>query len=114
MCQQNKLVSSTEKGSLGICHLKRLWAKAMLSREGRLPEELRASEWTMDLVVIDGLGLALEETMAFLYQEALEFRVFEQWILDKHGGAIDQQRIDRINASIGGETDDYETQTTIS
>jgi hypothetical protein len=114
MYQQSELASSMEKGDLGIYHLKRLWAKAMLGRKGQLPEELRGSEWTTDLVVIDGLGLPLEETMAFLYQEAADFQIFEQWILEKNNGAIEQQRIDRINASIEGVTYNSEVRAAIS
>jgi hypothetical protein len=50
-----------------------------------------------DRVIIDGLGLALEETMKYLLQEAPDFDRFENWILDKNDGRIDRLRIEKIN-----------------
>ena len=114
MGKQKELSSSKEKGNLGVCHLKRFWEKAMLSRKGELPEELRGAEWTTDLVVIDGLGLPLEGTLAFLYQDAMEFETFEQWILDKHAGSINQQLINRVNAAVMDEKYDNENGKLLS
>jgi Phytanoyl-CoA dioxygenase (PhyH) len=94
--------SSTEMGSLGVMHLKRLWGKAMLARAGRSQPHW-ANEFRQDNIVLHGLGLALEETLGYLYQQGPSFAAFEQWIREANGGAPDPLQIERINATITGD-----------
>ena len=67
-----------------------------------MAEGERANEWVLDKMVIHGLGLALEETLQYLSQNAPTYSEFEQWVLRKNEGSLDGERIDRINAAIGG------------
>ncbi|HEY8185914.1 MAG TPA: phytanoyl-CoA dioxygenase family protein [Pyrinomonadaceae bacterium] len=101
MKEENSLVSSTEVGSLGVLHLKRLWSR-VTSHQSRPRNGDRANEWDLDRVVIHGLGLSLEETLQYLAQQAPGYSEFEHWILQKNEGTIDRTCIDRINSAISG------------
>ena len=94
------VVSSQEVGELGVWHLKRLWHKSMLKRQGLMPTQNVTNEWDMDKIVIFGLGLALEETLLHLLQAAPTYPELEQWVLQQNGGVIAPNRIARINAAI--------------
>lgn len=102
MPDQREPAARDDLGKLGVCHLKRLWSKCRLGAAGKLPDELKGREWTLDLMVIDGLGLPLEQTMAFLHGDATTFDTFEDWVLKWNGGRIAQWRIERINATVKG------------
>jgi len=96
------LISSAETGSFGVFHLKRLWQKAISTRGGRnFPHD--EDEWMRDKIVLFGLGLAIEETFQYLYQNAPAFEEFERWILEINGGQIDARQVERINATLRGE-----------
>jgi hypothetical protein len=88
--------------ALGVPHLGRLWNRARLSRQGK-GTPVSEMEVMRDKVTLAGLGLGLEETMEYLFQAAPGFAEFEQWVLAINGGAIPQERIDRINATISGK-----------
>jgi len=96
------LISSEETTRFGVPHLKRLWQRAMLMRNGQyLPR--RENEWIHDKIVLFGLGLALEETFQYIYQKAPDFKEFEDLILKINGGNIDTAQLERINAALNGE-----------
>jgi hypothetical protein len=97
------LISSAEPSNFGALHLKRLWQRAILTRSGQnLPRS--ENEWMLDKIVLFGLGLALEETFQYLYQHAPAFEEFEKWILEINGGSIEAAQIERINATLRGES----------
>ena len=81
--------------------MKRFWSRAMLLREGRF--ESAGEEWSRDKILVFGLGLGLQETFHYLYQDAPSFDQFEQWALEINGGTIEPERIARINAAMTGQ-----------
>ena len=89
----------TETGRLGVCGLKRSWARLGLQRQGLIPFDRH--EFHRGRLVWDALGVGLEQTLPFLGQNAPTFEAFEQWILDTTGG-ISPERIARINAALTG------------
>lgn len=94
------LPSSTETGSLGIPHLKRVWCAAALAKTGHtMPRE---NEGFLDRLVFDALGLGLTQTMQTLFLECSSFEEFEAWVV-KTGGEPDQFTIERLRAAITGE-----------
>lgn len=95
-------VSSKEKGRLGVLHLKRLWNRTILTRNGRKTSQSE-DEWRSDKTVLFGLGLSLEETFRYLYQTAPSFTEFENWILEINSGKIEQNRIERVNSAVSGK-----------
>jgi hypothetical protein len=98
---QNSLPARTETGSLGVCHMKRFWARTKLAPTGPIASD--AEEWSLDTILIYGLGLGIEEIFRYLYKNDPPFDQFEQWVLEKNGGSIEPERIARINAAVTGQ-----------
>ena len=91
------LPSVTETGSLGICHLKRRWSKALTASAGRSLD--LESEAHLDRLVLDALGLGLGQTMQYLLHQAPTFSEFEEWVVAT-AGRPDRRRVDRFNADV--------------
>lgn len=99
MTEHIAIVSSMETGSLGVYHLKRLWSAAMAARSG-VSNECR-DEQHLDRLVIDALGLGLQQTTKYLYLNTPTFSEFEEWVVAT-AGRPERDRIDRLNADIAG------------
>src|SRR5215831_13242790 len=94
------LPPATETGALGVCQLKRLWARSAAARAGhRLPADHR--EKHLDHLIIDALGVGLEQTMKYLFETAPSFDQFERWIVET-AGPIAPPQATRINAAVTG------------
>jgi hypothetical protein len=65
-------------------------------------------------VVIDGLGLGKEPTLAQLWRHARDFADFQAWILAQKGGQLDPGRVRRVNAIILGEPYDEQTASRLA
>jgi hypothetical protein len=89
------LAASTEKGSTGIYHLKRLWSKAIAGQAAanQYPEEI-----ALDNALIDILGIGMLPTYQFLYEQKPGFEIFEQWVIAHAGGCIEGEIIEQCNA----------------
>lgn len=88
------LAESSEIGSTGIYHLKRLWGKAML---GNQMNEHFVHEQELDNAIINILGLGLLPTYQFLFGQKPSFEAFEHWVVEQGGGSIDTEKIDLCN-----------------
>ncbi|MCC2547548.1 phytanoyl-CoA dioxygenase family protein [Hymenobacter sp. BT175] len=95
-------VSSAETGRLGIRHLKRFWAQSLARRAGR-PVESHERDWRFDKLVLNGLGLPLQETLRHLMMVAPDFDAFESWVLSKNNGRIAPHQIERLNSLLAGQ-----------
>jgi hypothetical protein len=94
------LPAATETGALGVCQLKRLWARNTAARAGhRLPVDHR--EKHLEHLVIDALGVGLEQTVQYLFAAAPTFEAFERWIVDT-AGPVAPPLAGRINAAVIG------------
>ncbi len=60
------------------------------------------ANWICDRIMIEGLGLSLEETLQYLGKEQPTLAEFERWVLERNDGYIEPLRIERINATING------------
>lgn len=89
------LAVSTETGSTGIYHLKRLWSKAMAGQEIM---NLYPDEMILDNALLDILGVGLLPAYQYLYGQKPDFESFEQWILAHSNGSIAAETIERYNA----------------
>jgi hypothetical protein len=98
---ENAQTMSESTGILGVIHLRDLWQRSMDKRAGK-PVNENNTDLKFDRLVIDGLGISIEETVAHLFHNAPNFGEFEQWILAKNDGAIDGLEIERINCIITG------------
>lgn len=84
-------------GALGVMHLKRLWSSAMAQRCGHgFP---RTHEKATDQMVLNALGLGLQQTIQYLFAAAPTFETFEQWIIEVAGRPA-PITIERLNAQI--------------
>lgn len=82
---------------LGVPHLERLWARTAGSSR---PEAAGAAEWQADRLVIDGLGLGLQDALRFLHGGAPSLAEFRAWVLARNGGAIAPERAAAVNAAV--------------
>ena len=94
-----QLVAPSEKGALGVYQLKRLWSRALASRQGGASGDL--IERQLDHLVTDALGLGLEQVQQHLMRVAPSFEEFERWIVATTGG-IEPEQVARINAALTG------------
>ena len=91
-----------ELSRLGILHLNNFWAR--YSRNGRKNGENR--DWVADNTLLSGLRLSIQETLAHLHSTTPTLEQFEAWILERNGGALDPERIRRLNVALGGGSPD--------
>jgi len=75
------IASSHETGKLNVKHLKRYWEKSILKRNGKLNSDALIEEWRTDTTLLAVLGLGLEQTTQFVFQQTPNFEEFENWIL---------------------------------
>lgn len=96
---------------VGILHLQRFWKKTALKRSGQLPQNAFLEEWATDQSLMNALGIGLEPTISYLYQEAPDFETFENWILEKTGG-VNAEIIREFNEMLEGQAAKSETADT--
>ncbi len=61
------------------------------------------AEWARDNTMLAGLRLGLRETIDYVYRQRPSLDAFASWILEKNGGAIDRDRIERLGAALSEE-----------
>lgn len=91
------LADAAETGALGVLQLKRLWSRVMRQRQGEACSA--GDEAQIDHVVLDALGVGLEQTMQHLFRDGPSFAEFERWIGETTGGVSGTQ-VARINAMV--------------
>ena len=97
------LISSSVSGPLGVKHLPRLWNKVLLSAKGLLHEDYPPFGG-FDEMVLSAIRLSQEETETYLKDNVPTYPEFEQWVLQKNGGSLNQEAIERVNAAIMNAT----------
>jgi hypothetical protein len=107
------LISSGVAGPLGVLHLPRFWSKVLLDAKGLLADGYPACGKGYDQMVLDGLGLEREKTLAYLRTNLPSYPQFEKWIMAQKGGKLDKAAVDKLNAAIKGYNHDDETRTEI-
>ncbi len=90
----------TETGSLGVCYLKRYWARMAQSRNGK---PAGGGNWVREKTLLCGLGVGLHETMQFVNESSPSLAELERWILERNGGSLDPARVERLNAALTGQ-----------
>ncbi|MBK8520082.1 MAG: phytanoyl-CoA dioxygenase family protein [Chitinophagaceae bacterium] len=89
------LAESTETGTTGIYHLKRIWSKALAGQDitNNYPDEA-----ILDNALIDILGIGLLPAYEFLYGQKPDFESFENWVIAHANGHINAETIKLCNA----------------
>ncbi len=93
------LPPATEVGRLGVCQLKRLWARALAARQGQQDRDV--DEAHRDQLVLDAVGLGLEQAQQYLLRTAPTFEEFEAWIVTT-AGHVPAEQVARVNAALAG------------
>ncbi len=101
------IAASTEVGSLGVPHLKRLWSAAIAARSGEVVD--RQDEVDLDRTVLNALGIGLHQTVQYLFMSAPTFAEFETWIVAT-AGSPDPFRVNRLHAAIIGQSPSEEVR----
>lgn len=99
---QHHVIDTEETGALGVPHLKRFWSQTLARCRG-LPPEPAEQNWRLDNLLLNGLGLPLEETLQYLGGHAPSFAEFEHWVLSKHYGQLDPLLVARLNSLFSGQ-----------
>ena len=99
MTDTDQVAALADVGSLGVFHLKRIWSRTILARTGTPLEP--CDEEDADRLVIDALGLGLQQTFHYLYTNAPSFADFEDWVVSTAGRPTDEC-VSRLNATLIG------------
>ena len=106
-------ISSGVAGPLGVLHLPRFWSKALMDAKGVLHADYPACGAGFDQMVLDGLGLDKDATLAYINDNSPTYPQFEAWVLEQSGGSLDQAAVDELNAAITGYNHDDDTRGSI-
>ncbi len=103
-------ISSGVAGPLGVLHLPRFWSKVLMDAKGVLHDDYPACGAGFDQMVLDGLGLDKDATLAYISDNSPTYPQFEAWVLEQSGGSLDQAAVDELNAAITGYNHDDDTR----
>lgn len=92
------LAGLTVKGPLGVAHLPRFWLKAVLYASGVLADEYTPGAAGMNKIVMAGLGLDADATVAYLAGRP-SYPAFEAWVRE-HATRLDPDAIAAVNAKV--------------
>ncbi|MEI8669678.1 hypothetical protein P4S65_16465 [Pseudoalteromonas sp. B131b] len=76
---QNTLPCYKETGRLGLFQLKRMWHKVQLQKQGCADKKIIEDEWSLDVMIMDTLGLGLTPTIESIFASDSFFE-FESWV----------------------------------
>jgi len=93
------LIGMTVKGPLGVAHLPRFWLKAVLEASGVLADGYIPDNAGMNKVVMTGLGLDPDATLAYLGGRPT-YAAFEMWVRE-HATQLDAASIAALSAKVG-------------
>lgn len=97
-----ELSPSTVTGRLNVMHLKRLWEKCTLKKQGIIAQDAYQDEWQTDVILLSALGLGLEQALQYIYRESGSFEEFENWIIEVTDGP-GEAKIAQFNRTISGQ-----------
>ena len=107
------LISSGNKGPLGVLHLPRLWQKVSLEAAGKLADGYPGIGAGYDSMVIAGLGLDAEAVRRHITNQKPTYTQFEAWVQAQEGAKLDAESIGALNDSIAGYDHAADTKASI-
>lgn len=102
-CMRNS--NEQDQGKLGIYYLKQIWSSVILQKRGLQGGEAQLNSNYIS-AVFDSVGVGLEPTYQYLFQESPSFNEFEDWILEK--GNISTEMIEQFNSAISSSNQTIE------
>lgn len=95
------LISSGVAGPLGVLHLPRLWQKLLLGTRDQLHEDWDTCGKGFDQMVLDGIGLDRDKTIAFVKDKGPSYAQFETFV-KANASKLDKASIEKSNAAVVG------------
>jgi hypothetical protein len=95
---EHPLAAPTDVGPLGVYQLKRLWSRSQARRYGG---SIDLNDVQRDHLVLDALGLGLEQAHQYLFKVSKTYEDFERWIVAT-AGRPEPYQVARINAAVTG------------
>lgn len=89
----------TEVGALGVFHLRRLWQRTRAMRDGWISHDV--AEDQRDRLVLDALGLGLEQARRAMMEGPATFPEFEEWVVAV-AGRPEPEQVERLNRALTG------------
>jgi hypothetical protein len=105
------LISSVDRGPLGVCQLPRTWLKVSLHGKSLLHPDYPASGPGLDQRVLDLLDLDREEVIAFIQDERPSYLDLERWVSER--ATIDDAAISEWNTAIRDRVHEDEKRANI-
>ena len=103
-------ITSGIAGPLGVLHMPRFWQKVSLDAVGKLHSDYPACGAGYDQMMLDGIGLDKDATLAFIKGSKPTYVQFEAWVSDNAsnlGGA------EEFNKAVVGYNHDADTVSSI-
>ena len=94
------LISSIDRGPLGVCQLPRTWLKVLLKAKGLLHPEYPDCSPGLDARLLEMLKLRQDATLVYLQENLPDYLQFEGWVLEQNGGELDRQAVEEWNLFI--------------
>jgi hypothetical protein len=89
----------SEAPGLDIGHLHRFWAQQSASMCGER-KTAQTNDWVADNTLLAGLRIGLRETYDYILNSQPTFPEFEQWILERNDGSIDEGRLEQLRMAL--------------
>lgn len=96
----DRKISQFDTGKIGVYYLKKIWASSQAQKGVAGFSGDNAVPWKYTTAVFNSLGISIESTMSFLYQNSLSFESFENWILEN--GHVSHGMVENFNSVIDG------------
>lgn len=97
--------ASADYGRLGVPHLREFWEQALAKRSGQVISS-SAKSWRNDNLLLNGLGLPLQETTRYLMHTAPSLAEFEDWVLARNDGQLTALQVSRLRSVFAGQHHD--------
>ncbi|TVR49232.1 MAG: hypothetical protein EA425_12745 [Puniceicoccaceae bacterium] len=94
------LISSIDRGPLGVCQLPRTWLKVSLDVLGVLHPDYPACGGGLDARVLAALGVDRDRAVGFIREQRPHYLAFETWIRDETGGGPDPAAVEAFNHAL--------------
>ncbi|MBT99230.1 MAG: hypothetical protein CL902_11465 [Dehalococcoidia bacterium] len=108
------LISNLDYGRLGVSQLPRTWYKILMRSKNLLhPDYPDMTKSGLDPRVLEVVGIKPDQAVAHIRREQPDYAQFEQWVLDKNDGALDQNAIEEWNGFLQARTHKGEKQAGI-
>lgn len=101
MKEQLTTFDTTNLGQLEIPYLKQFWALTLAKRNGIFAQSEQS--WQADNLLLNGLGLPLQETLRYLMQAGPSLPEFEAWVLARNGGKLTALQVSRLRSAFTGQ-----------